>query len=169
MTSRRPRDRRWVPIAGWAVTASGIAHLLYPQAFESVNRLAFKGHIRAHVLINGSIEAALGFALFNSRTRRAATAATVAEISRLSRQESEPEARVQRLEASRETLFRVTGDMDPPRDGMFRHATTVADDGNPATRFASFFITSVGLRLDGGAALSSTPLSPSIIEWYSTQ
>ena len=57
--------------------ASGIAHLLCPSAFESVNRMAFTDRIRAHVLINGSIEAGLGLALLNSRTRRAAVAATV--------------------------------------------------------------------------------------------
>ncbi|WP_231971053.1 hypothetical protein [Mycobacterium sp. E3198] len=42
--------------------------------------MAFKDRIRAHVLINGSIEAALGFALLNSRIRRAAVAATVAYL-----------------------------------------------------------------------------------------
>ena len=60
--------------------ASGIAHLLRPSAFDSVNRMAFKDHTRAHVLINGSIEAALGLALLNSRTRRAGVATTVAYL-----------------------------------------------------------------------------------------
>ena len=49
-------------------------------AFEPVNRLAFKNNIRSHVLINGSIEAALGLALLNSRTRQAALAATLAYL-----------------------------------------------------------------------------------------
>jgi hypothetical protein len=43
--------------------------------------MAFKDSIRAHVLINGSIEAGLGLALLNSLTRRAALAATVAYLS----------------------------------------------------------------------------------------
>jgi hypothetical protein len=43
--------------------------------------MAFKDSIRAHVLINGSIEAGLGLALLNSRTHRAALAATVAYLS----------------------------------------------------------------------------------------
>jgi len=55
---------------------SGLAHLLLPRAFEPVNRMAFKDNIRAHVLINGSIEAGLGLALLDSRTRRIALAAT---------------------------------------------------------------------------------------------
>lgn len=48
--------------------------------FEPVNRLAFKDNIRAHVFIIGSIEAALGLALLNSRTRRAALPATLAYL-----------------------------------------------------------------------------------------
>jgi uncharacterized membrane protein len=42
--------------------------------------LAFKDRIRAHVVVNGAIEAALGLALLDPRTRRAATAATVAYL-----------------------------------------------------------------------------------------
>ena len=41
--------------------------------------MAFKT-TRAHMLINGSIEAALGLALLNSRTRQAALAATLAYL-----------------------------------------------------------------------------------------
>ncbi len=81
MTPMRTQSGRGALIAGLALSASGIAHLLYPHAFETVNRMAFKRHIRAHVLINGSIEAGLGLALLNSRTRRAAVIATVAYLS----------------------------------------------------------------------------------------
>jgi uncharacterized membrane protein len=80
MTSMRTQSEKWALLAGFALSASGIAHLLCPRAFETVNRMAFKGHIRAHVLINGSIEAGLGLALLNLRTRRAAVAATVAYL-----------------------------------------------------------------------------------------
>lgn len=80
MTSMRRQSEKWALLAGFALSASGIAHLLCPRAFETVNRMAFKGHIRAHVLINGSIEAGLGLALLNLRTRRAAVAATVAYL-----------------------------------------------------------------------------------------
>jgi hypothetical protein len=59
---------------------SGIAHLLCPSAFESVNRMAFEEGVRAHVLLNGSIEAGLGLAVLNCGTRRAALAATVAYL-----------------------------------------------------------------------------------------
>lgn len=81
MTPIRTQSERWALLGGLALSASGIAHLLCPRAFEAVNRLAFKDRIRAHVLINGSIEAGLGLALLNSRSRRAAVAATVAYLS----------------------------------------------------------------------------------------
>ena len=80
MTSMPTRSERWAFLAGLALSASGIAHLLYPRAFETVNQMAFKDHVRTHVLINGSIEAGLGFALLNSRTRRVAVAATAAYL-----------------------------------------------------------------------------------------
>jgi uncharacterized membrane protein len=73
-------SEQWALFSGLALTASGVAHLLWPPAFESVNRLAFKDHIRAHVLINGSIETTLGLALLNPRSRRAALAATIAYL-----------------------------------------------------------------------------------------
>lgn len=76
MTSMHTQSERWALFGGSALTASGIAHLLRPRAFESVNRMAFINHIRAHVLINGSIETGLGLALLNTRTRRAAQVAT---------------------------------------------------------------------------------------------
>ncbi|MFG1929224.1 hypothetical protein ACGFK1_01010 [Mycobacterium sp. NPDC048908] len=80
MKSKPKASERWALFGGLALTVSGIAHLLCPAAFEPVNRLAFKDNIRAHVLINGSIEAALGIALLNSRTRQAALAATLAYL-----------------------------------------------------------------------------------------
>ncbi|OBF26038.1 hypothetical protein A5724_32585 [Mycobacterium sp. ACS1612] len=80
MKSGFARSDRWAVFGGLALMASGIAHLLRPSAFESVNRMAFNDRIRAHVLINGSIEAGLGFALLSSRTRRAAMAATLAYL-----------------------------------------------------------------------------------------
>jgi len=48
--------------------------LSVPTCVRTGNRLAFQDGIRAHVLINGSIEAALGLALLNSHTRQAALA-----------------------------------------------------------------------------------------------
>lgn len=80
MKSGRRQSERWALFGGLALMASGTAHLLRPSAFESVNRMAFKDRIRTHVLINGSIEAGLGFALLSSRTRRAAMAATLAYL-----------------------------------------------------------------------------------------
>ena len=80
MTFMRERSERWALFGGSALAASGFAHLLRPRAFESVNRMAFKNHIRAHVLINGSIETGLSLALLNTRTRRAAQVATIAYL-----------------------------------------------------------------------------------------
>ena len=80
MKSKRKPSERWALFGGLALTVSGVAHLVRPSAFEPVNRLAFKNNIRAHVLVNGSIEAALGLALLNSRTRRPALAATLAYL-----------------------------------------------------------------------------------------
>ena len=76
MTPARTRFERWSLIGGSALAASGVAHLLCPRAFEPVNRMAFANRIRAHVLVNGSIEAGLGLALLNPRTRSAAAVAT---------------------------------------------------------------------------------------------
>ena len=80
MKSKPKQSEQWALFGGLALTVSGVAHLVCPPAFEPVNRLAFKNNIRAHVLINGSIEAALGLALLNSRTRRPALAATLAYL-----------------------------------------------------------------------------------------
>ncbi len=78
MTSASTRTfARWPVLAGAALTASGIAHVVRPRAFEPVNRLAFGDHIRAHVLVNGSIEAGLGLALLDPRLRRPAAVALV--------------------------------------------------------------------------------------------
>jgi uncharacterized membrane protein len=67
-------------LGGLTFTVSGAAHILCPRAFEWVNRLAFKDSIRTHVIINGTIEAALGLAILKPRTRRAAYAATAAYL-----------------------------------------------------------------------------------------
>lgn len=80
MKSMRKPSERSALFGGLALTVSGLAHLLWPRAFEPVNRLAFKDNVRAHVLINGSIEAGLGLALLNARTRQAALAATLAYL-----------------------------------------------------------------------------------------
>lgn len=74
MKRRRPPERCAL-VVGTALTASGVAHLLRPQAFDWINQLAFEDNIRTHVLVNGSIETGLGLALLAPRTRRATYAA----------------------------------------------------------------------------------------------
>jgi uncharacterized membrane protein len=92
MAGRGRRPALPALIAGLAFLASGVAHLLWPRAFDEVNRMAFNDNIRTHVLVNGSTEAALGLALLGSRTRRAAWVATavylayfIANVMRISR------------------------------------------------------------------------------------
>jgi uncharacterized membrane protein len=79
-TNGSTRSDKWFQAGGSALAASGVAHLLFPRAFEPVNRMAFRSRIRAHVLINGGIETGLGLALLNKRTRRAAFATTLAYL-----------------------------------------------------------------------------------------
>ncbi len=57
-------------LLGVALGVLGPAHLLCPRAFDGINRLAFDGNIRSHVIINGIIETALGLAILKPRTRQ---------------------------------------------------------------------------------------------------
>ena len=54
--------------------------LSVPICVRTGKSVGLKDNIRAHVLVNGSIEAALGLALLNSRTRRPALATTLAYL-----------------------------------------------------------------------------------------
>lgn len=87
-------------LLGLAFSVSGVAHLLCPRAFEPVNRLAFDDNVRRHVIVNGTIETALGLAILNPRIRRAAYAATavygsyfIANVLRQRREKSPPTRR----------------------------------------------------------------------------
>ena len=55
---------------GVAISAIGLAHIVRPDLFESVNRLMFTRNIRRHVYINGAIETSLGVAVIAPPTRR---------------------------------------------------------------------------------------------------
>ena len=60
---------RWLPPA--LVTSAGLAHLVFPTAFEPLNRaLGFRHNTRWHVYIHGLIETAVGALSASSTTRR---------------------------------------------------------------------------------------------------
>jgi uncharacterized membrane protein len=63
-----------MPVWGLAVTAVGASHFGMPDAFASVNRLAFGRHDRVHSYANGAIETLIGLGLSHRKTRRLALA-----------------------------------------------------------------------------------------------
>ncbi len=67
-------NSRWMPVWGLAVAVVGASHFRKPDAFASINRLAFGRHDRAHSYANGAIETVIGLGLTRSKTRRLALA-----------------------------------------------------------------------------------------------
>lgn len=55
---------------GAAISVIGLAHILIPELFESLNRQMFTHNIRCHVYINGAIETLIGVAVIAPRARR---------------------------------------------------------------------------------------------------
>jgi uncharacterized membrane protein len=55
---------------GAAISAIGLAHIVRPERFESLNRQMFRRNIRGHVYVNGAIETLLGVAMMAPRARR---------------------------------------------------------------------------------------------------
>lgn len=55
---------------GAVISAIGVAHIVAPKRFESVNRRMFTRNIRRHVYINGAIETSIGVAVMAPRARR---------------------------------------------------------------------------------------------------
>jgi uncharacterized membrane protein len=55
---------------GVAISAIGLAHIVRPELFESLNRQMFTRNIRRHVYVNGAIETLLGVAVIVPPTRR---------------------------------------------------------------------------------------------------
>lgn len=62
-----------MPAAGVALAATGVAHFVKPQVFDSITATAFPDDPRRYTYINGGIETALGIGLVVPRTRRIAT------------------------------------------------------------------------------------------------
>jgi uncharacterized membrane protein len=56
---------------GLTVAAGGLAHFVWPQQFEPLNKtLGFTSHTRLHVYVNGAIETVLGVTLISPKTRK---------------------------------------------------------------------------------------------------
>lgn len=61
------------------VTAVGVAHFAFPQAFEPLNRwLGFGANTRQHVYVNGAIETTIGLTSAAATTRTASRALGIA-------------------------------------------------------------------------------------------
>ncbi|HNM83959.1 MAG: hypothetical protein U0Q20_11920 [Mycobacterium sp.] len=72
MSADVTRKSRFARFAALAVAATGLTHLIKPQAWEPLTKPAFPDNTRQHVYTNGGIETALGLGLLSRRTRKAA-------------------------------------------------------------------------------------------------
>lgn len=54
----------------FGVIAIGLAHLIFPAAFEGISRMGWPDDPRRHVYINGCIETTIGVLLTTRQTRR---------------------------------------------------------------------------------------------------
>jgi uncharacterized membrane protein len=61
-----------IGIAGLAMSGTGLAHLVKPDAFEQVTAVAFPQNTQQHTYIDGAAETVLGLALVLPKTRRLA-------------------------------------------------------------------------------------------------
>ena len=68
---------------GWPWPASGLAHFVRPQLFESITKAAFPRNTRQHIYINGGIETALGLGLAAPKTRRLAVVGPIGYVAYL--------------------------------------------------------------------------------------
>lgn len=78
MSTDEARGSRLGRIAALAIIATGLTHLIKPQAWEPLTKPAFPDRTRQHVYANGGMEAALGLGLLSNRTRKAALAGFLA-------------------------------------------------------------------------------------------
>ncbi|AQA03852.1 hypothetical protein BVC93_17050 [Mycobacterium sp. MS1601] len=67
-----PSQSRFPSFAGLALAATGVAHFVKPELFESITAPAFPQNTRRFIYINGGIESALGLGLLSTKTRKAA-------------------------------------------------------------------------------------------------
>jgi uncharacterized membrane protein len=58
-------------LVGLLVTGIGLAHFVFPKAFDPINQLAFPERPRRYTYINGGIETVLGLTMMAPATRGA--------------------------------------------------------------------------------------------------
>jgi uncharacterized membrane protein len=63
-------DSRAAQLTGLAIAATGLAHFVRPQLFESITVGAFPTDTRRHIYTNGGLETAIGLALAAPQTRK---------------------------------------------------------------------------------------------------
>lgn len=56
-------------LIGFGIAGTGLAHLVLPQAFESITKLAFPENTREWIYANGASETLIGLAISDSRSR----------------------------------------------------------------------------------------------------
>lgn len=74
---------RVATVAGLGLAATGLAHFVKPQLFESMTVQAFPDNSRQHLYINGGIETALGLGWAVPQTRKVALVATLGYLAYL--------------------------------------------------------------------------------------
>ncbi|MET0701324.1 MAG: hypothetical protein ABWY93_16835 [Mycobacterium sp.] len=71
-TSTKKQSSRVAQISGVVLAATGLAHYVKPEAFESITKSAFPRNTRQHTYVNGGLETALGLTLISPKTRKLA-------------------------------------------------------------------------------------------------
>jgi len=74
---------RLMTLAAVAVAATGLSHLIMPQAWEPLTKPAFPRRTKQHIYTNGGIETALGLGLISPRTRKATAIGAVGYVAYL--------------------------------------------------------------------------------------
>ena len=72
-----------VTLIGIVLAATGLAHFVKPELFQSITAPAFPDNTDRYIQINGSIETALGVGLAVRRTRRLALVGVVGYVAYL--------------------------------------------------------------------------------------
>ena len=74
---------RLLTLAALAIAATGLSHLIRPQAWEPLTKPAFPRRTKQHIYTNGGIETALGLGLISPRTRKSAAIGGVGYVAYL--------------------------------------------------------------------------------------
>lgn len=68
---------------GLMATGIGLSHFIWPERFDSINRLGFPENPRRYVYINGAIETTIGLLLTYPPTRKASLVLSAAYVTHL--------------------------------------------------------------------------------------